>query len=45
MDIDTPTPITQPVLLPTPRYPTSGERHGSDTTRIIRRKPAVETKG
>jgi hypothetical protein len=39
MDAQTPTPITQPVLPSSPRHPTAGERHGHETTRIIRRKP------
>jgi len=39
MDTTSPTPVTVPVLAQPPRYPTSGERHGRDTTRVIRRRP------
>lgn len=39
MDTTTPTPATIPVLALPPRYPTAGERHGHETTRVIRRRP------
>lgn len=39
--MDTAKPAPAPEPKPAPRYPTAGERHGHETTRIIRRTPAT----